>query len=116
MTNKLDKDLLWKQYNLYIDLYKHYLELVIKFNVFYYAVTGAIFSFYFSKEDVSIIRYSLLFPFIMSLGFGGFFIYGGRLLNVVREDVFAIRNCLGLYSAPEMKVALFISPRVDIDS
>ena len=38
------KDLLWKQYELHVGLYKHYLELALKFNVFYYAATGAILS------------------------------------------------------------------------
>jgi len=32
-----------------MDLYKHYLEMTLKFNVFYYAVTGAVLSFYFSN-------------------------------------------------------------------
>ena len=103
-----DKELLWKQYNLYVELYKHYLELIIKFSVFYYAVTGAILSFYFSKEDVSVIKYSLLFPFFMSLGFGVFFIYSARLVHVVRDDLFAIRDALELNSAPEMKVLIVL--------
>ena len=104
MRTTVDKDSLWKQNQLHIDLYKHYLELVVKFNVFYYAVTGAILSFYFSKTDVPLIKYSLLFPIILSLGFGGFFFYGASLMKPVRNDIFFIRDALGLYSAPEVKV------------
>jgi hypothetical protein len=78
--------------------------MVIKFNVFYYAVTGAILSFYFSKTEVSLIRYSLLFPILLSVSFGGFFLYGSTLLEVVRQEVFNIRDKLELDTAPEMKV------------
>jgi hypothetical protein len=39
-------ELLWRQYALSVDLYKFYMDLVVKFNVFYYAVTGAILSFF----------------------------------------------------------------------
>ena len=104
MTLPVDKESLWKQYQLHVDLYKHYLELTLKFNVFHYAVTGAILSFYFSKSDVSILRYSLLFPMVMSCGFGIFFLYASSLVESVRRDIFAIRDALGLYSAPEVKV------------
>jgi hypothetical protein len=104
MKTTLDKESLWKQYQLHIDLYKHYLELVVKFNVFYYAVTGAIVSFYFSKTDVPLIKYSLLFPIVLSLGFGGFFIYAASLMSPIRDEIFSIRDELGLYSAPEVRV------------
>lgn len=104
MEMHVDKDSLWKQYQLHVDLYKHYLELALKFNMFYYAVTGAILSFYFSKSDVSLIKYSLLFPIVMSVGFGLFFFYGASLVEVVRRDIFAIRDALGLYSAPEVRI------------
>jgi len=33
-----ERDLLWKQYALNVDLYKFYLELVVKVNAFYYAI------------------------------------------------------------------------------
>jgi|GEM_PF-4395242 len=36
------KEDLWKQYEISVDLYKHYLKLTIEINVFYYAITGAI--------------------------------------------------------------------------
>jgi hypothetical protein len=98
------KDLLWKQYELHVGLYKHYLELALKFNVFYYAATGAILSYYFSKTDVPMIKYSLLFPVIMSLGFAILFIYGAIALRITRQDVFDLRDKLGFETAPELSV------------
>ena len=106
--NNLSQDLLWKQYQMYIDLYKHYLELVIKFNIFYYVVTGGIISFYFSKLNIPLIKYSLLFPFLMSICFSIIFIYGAYINGVTREDVFNIRDQLNLETAPELNVLTFI--------
>ena len=99
-------DLLWKQYELHAELYKHYLELVLKFNVFFYAVTGGILSFYFSnKADVGVPRYlMLIFPIAMSLGSGGFFLYSATLVKVVRKDMSDIASALGLLVFPEVRV------------
>lgn len=98
------KELLWKQYALHVDLYKNYLDLVLKFNIFYYASTGAILSFYFSKTDVSLIKFSLLFPIMASVCFGVLFIYGASALRVTRQEMFDIRDKLDLDTAPEFNV------------
>jgi hypothetical protein len=108
MEKPIDIDSLWKQYQLHVDLYKHYLDLTLRFNVFYYAVTGAILSFYFSRADVSVIRYSLLFPVLMSIGFGLFAFYAASLIEVTRQEIFAIRDALGLHTAPEVKVLAWL--------
>lgn len=46
-----DRELLWKQYQLNIELYRTYLDLALKLNLFYYAITGAIVSFYFAHPE-----------------------------------------------------------------
>jgi hypothetical protein len=61
-----DRELLWRQYQLNIDLYKGYLELIVKINVFYYAITGAILSFFFSNQN-HLTKFSLLLPLFMSI-------------------------------------------------
>lgn len=55
-----DRDLLWRQYALHVDLYKFYIEATIKINAFHYAITGAIVSFSFTHSDVSLARWALL--------------------------------------------------------
>lgn len=87
-------------------LYKHYLELVLKFNVFYYAVTGAVLSFYFSNTaNLGVPRHLLLvFPIIISLGFGSFFIYAASLVRVSRADIIALGQALGFLTFPEIRV------------
>jgi hypothetical protein len=80
-----EPELLWKQYQQNVDLYKFYLDLLIKFNVFYYAVTGAIISFVLAHSTA-------------------FFIYGAVLMGIPRRETFAIRDALGLKAAPDLCV------------
>jgi hypothetical protein len=79
---------------------------VLKFNIFYYAVTGAVLSFYFSNTaDLGVPRHLLLvFPVLMSFGFGGFFIYAASLVKVTREDIMALGDALGFLTFPEIRV------------
>ena len=70
-----DRELLWRQYQLNVDLYKGYLDLIVKINVFYYAITGAILSFYFANQN-DLTKLSLLLPLLMSVTLGVFFIVG----------------------------------------
>ncbi len=99
-----DRELLWKQYSQNVDLYRFYMELVVKLNVFYYAVTGAILSYYFSHTTMESIHLSLVLPLVMSVAFAGFFIYGALLTSVLRADVFEIRDALQLRAAPDLGV------------
>jgi len=99
-----DRELLWRQYSQNVDLYRFYMELVIKLNVFYYAVTGAILSYYFSHTSMESVHLSLVLPLVMSVAFAGFFIYGALLTSVLRADVFAIRDALQLRAAPDLGV------------
>lgn len=99
-------ELLWRQYSLHFDLYKHYLKLTIEFNVFYYAITGAIVSYYLPRSSEPLMEYALLLPFAMSILFFVFFVYGAVLMRITRTEVFAIRDSLGLKSAPELAVLI----------
>jgi hypothetical protein len=97
-------EILWKQYELQVGLYKEYLNLLLKFNVFYYAATGALISYYFSKSGMPWMKYSLAFPILMSGGFAYLFFYSASQTHVVRHELFEIRDKLGLSTAPEYKV------------
>jgi hypothetical protein len=99
-----ERELLWRQYNLHVDLYKFYLDIALKLNVFFYLVTGGILTFYFANSNERLIRYSLLLPIILSVAFGGVFIYGSILLSVTRADIFQIRDKLNLDTAPDVRV------------
>ena len=99
-----ERELLWRQYNLNIDLYKFYLDIALKVNAFFYVITGGILTFYFANSNERLIQYSLLLPIILSIAFGGVFIYGSILLSITREDIFSIRDKLNLETAPDVHV------------
>jgi len=105
----MDKEeLLWRQYQLHIDLYRGYLDLVLKFNLFFYAVTGAILSFYFVHRMDPLIKYSLLLQLAMSIVFAFFFGYCALIMRHARDEIFSIRDSLGLSVAPETKVLIIV--------
>ena len=99
---------LWKQYEIQVDLYKHYLKLALEVNVFYYAITGAIVSYYFAHRAESSVQYALLLPIIMSAMFSFLFIWGGQLNRVSREEMFRVRDALSLQTAPEFEVLTWL--------
>lgn len=99
-----EKEILWRQLSQNIELYKFYMELVVKFNVLYYAVTGAIISFFLAHPEIDDLKFSLILPFIMSIAFGGFFIHGANLMDFLRQNVFDIRDALKLSVAPDVGV------------
>lgn len=101
-------ELIFEHYKIHIDLYKHYLELIIKFNLFYYAITGAILSFYFSNHNINFIQYILLFPVIMSLVFSIFFFYASAKAKNSRKEVVDIANLLELKTFPELNVLVIL--------
>jgi hypothetical protein len=56
-----------KHYEVLAETVRHSMELLLKANVFYYAVTGAILSFYFSRPEpvAPTLRFVLAFPMFM---------------------------------------------------
>ena len=49
-------------------------------------------------------RYALLLPVLLSFGFAGLFFYGAWAQAISREEIFHLRDALGLESAPETRV------------
>src|SRR5712692_6012226 len=66
-----EEDRQWRQYELLTGVTKHGLELLVKANIFYYAVTGAILSFFVSRSDPTklSLRLLLVLPLIMGICF-----------------------------------------------
>lgn len=104
----MDNQLLFEHYKIHIDLYKHYLELLIKFNLFYYAITGAILSFYFANKTIIYIQFTLSFPLIMSIIFSWFFIYASRKAKYSRQEIIDIARALELKVFPELNVLVVL--------
>lgn len=97
-------ELLWKQYELHVDLYKFYMETSIKLNLFFYLITGGILTFYFANQGEPLVRYSLILPIVLSVAFSGIALYGAHPMRYVRDDLFNIRDELALETAPDVHV------------
>jgi hypothetical protein len=89
-------ELLWREYQLSIDLYKFYFDIVIKSVIGYYAVTGGILSFYFTRSQPSVARWALLLPCLVSFALAWLFHWGAGLWEIVRNDAYRIADELGM--------------------
>jgi hypothetical protein len=97
-------EVIWRQYELHVGLYKSYLDLVVKMNAGYYAIAGAIVSYFLAHRVDGMSRVGLLFPLVLGLGLILFFVYGAVMLKYTRRELIAIRDELGLLTIPEIKV------------
>jgi hypothetical protein len=101
-------ELKWRQYALLVDLYKFYLDLFLKFNIFFYAVTGAIMSVYLTKLDQRALRFALVLPILMAVFFGLVMLFGACRIEVSRQEIIQIINELRLRTFPEFKVLTIV--------
>lgn len=63
-----ENEILWKQYDQHINTYKFYLDMLIKIMTMYFAVSGAMLSFYFTKTEIPDAKLALYLPWLMSIG------------------------------------------------
>jgi H+/Cl- antiporter ClcA len=91
----------WKDFEMSVNLHKNYLDLVIKLNLFYYAITGAILSFHFTNQIQSVSIISLILPILMSLLLGVFLIYASKLAWNLRGNIKIRAEKLNLHVYPE---------------
>jgi hypothetical protein len=90
------RETLWKQYEIQIDLYKHHTELLLKFTIYYYAITGALTSYYLSQPRHPFRAISLLFPLMVSFLYGLIFIYSARAVESDLDEIADLSRSLGL--------------------
>ena len=99
---------LWDQYSIFIELYKFYLTTIIKMNIFYYAITGAILSFYFIHSSVQYLIFSLFLPIIFSIGLIIVFLRSIPKIIKMDKTVSQIAGGLKLDTYPEMLTLKYI--------
>jgi hypothetical protein len=97
-------ELLWRQFELHVGLYKHYLDLTLKMNAAYYAITGAIVSYALAHRTDGSSRASLFIPVVLGFGLVLLFVYGAIILRYTRDEMISIRDELGLKTIPELRV------------
>ncbi|MBZ5588144.1 MAG: hypothetical protein LAO05_06235 [Acidobacteriia bacterium] len=105
MTEPLERsELLWRQYELEVDLYKHHFDQAVRINTLYSIITGAILSFYLSQRSVPTAKWALALPLLLSVGLAGASFYGACLLGNSRKDLIGITKALNLPYFPETRV------------
>lgn len=102
------QDLLWKQYELHVSLYKFYLELTLKVNAAFYAISGAVATYVLTHQAVSAAKAALLIPAVLGVGLTFVAAYGAVMQDQTRNELLAIRDTLQLQTIPEIKVLAFL--------
>lgn len=102
------QDLLWKQYELHVSLYKFYLDLTLKVNAAFYAISGAVASYVLTHQAVASAKTALVIPAVLGFGLAFVAIYGAVMQRYTRDELLAIRDTLKLETIPEIKVLAFL--------
>jgi len=98
----------WKDYEMSVELHKSYLDFAVKINFFYYAITGAILSFHFTKDSPEISIIGLFLPMTLSLALGGFFLYSSKLAMNLRRNIRERAEIVGLHVYPNGIVLVIV--------
>lgn len=101
------KEFLWKELQTDIDLYKFYFDLLIKSSTFFFAITGGI-SAYFLKNNGSTLRYSLLLPILMNLGFVIVSFWSSGKVKLMIRDFEATCDKIGFDEPYDMHPLLYL--------
>src|SRR5258707_11739929 len=101
-TPKHDEDISFKQYLILVDLYKHWLELILKYNGAYYLLTGAMVSYALGQRD-PFIRVSLVLPIIIGIGLIMYARGCMSIMSAVEKEMVRLKEKLGVGITPEVR-------------
>lgn len=100
-------ELLWKQYGVFVDLFKFYLDISFKCNIWFYTITGAILTYYFGHETSNVnSKYSLILPIVLGFGFGLIFLMGSTQARDLKHKLNYIKEELNLPGMPHTDVLI----------
>ena len=97
-------ELLWKQYELHVSLYQFYLELTLKINAAFYAISGAVATYTLTHQSAGATRIALLVPAVLGIGLAFVAAYGAVIQSHTRDELISIRDQLELETIPEVKI------------
>jgi hypothetical protein len=110
-----EREILWRDYALSADLYKFYIEIAVKINVFYYAITGGIASFCFAQQQVGYTKWALLLPALMSVCLAVVFGWSAPFAATLRDENYTLAAKLGI-EAPHQFGPLVLAERLQRSS
>jgi hypothetical protein len=82
-------------------MHKSYIDLAVKINLFYYAITGALLSFHFSRNQDGISKFGLILPIVLSISLGAFFLICTPRARDLRTNMRNTAQDLGLAAYPD---------------
>jgi phosphotransferase system glucose/maltose/N-acetylglucosamine-specific IIC component len=95
----------WEEYKIHVDLFKYYLDLILRTNIAVFAILGAILTYYFkNKGENKQLKKALLLPIILTLSLGGFYLYSACLWGNVSTTVNHLRESLGIFATPYVHI------------
>ena len=97
------EELDWKQYDMMALTIRWGIELLLKANVFYYAVTGAILSFYLSRPapQPSTLKFALVVPALLALVLAVIFLLSASTMWKAETQIQTIAGNLKLTAWPD---------------
>ena len=96
MDDPAEREILWRDYSQGVQLYQFYLEMTLKVNTAYYAITGAILSFCLSRPHGDFSRWALSLPLLLSVFFTVLFALSSLLVKNARAASISTSKKLGL--------------------
>lgn len=93
-----------KQYEMMVDVYKFHFEMVLKFIIFYCAITGAILSFYLSQPNTGFMRFALAFPIFLGFVFCVFALSGASHVDPMKNHIVQVTGDLHLEPFPSVEL------------
>jgi hypothetical protein len=106
MPLQTDTSEAWKQYEALNGLYVFYVDQVIKFHTFYFAITGALISFVLVAPDPRV-WLALLLPITISGGCVVTFAFGIRKAGELKDEARKIAIMLG-FMRTHMEILQFL--------
>lgn len=100
-------NLLWKQYGVFVNLFKFYVDATLKVNIGFYSRSGAILTYYFKNAGDPLLKYSLVLPMVLGLGFGIMSLLGSIEANDTQKNLSYIRDELKLPGMPHIQILIF---------
>lgn len=97
-----EKELIWRELDKDIDLYKFYLDVIIKSAIFVFGITGGIVSYYFANKSKPLIQYSLIFPMIINFGFFLICVFSIKFAETLKDEHYRVCEKAGVLIPYEM--------------
>lgn len=97
-----------QQYQILVDTYKTYLDLILKFVLFSYAVTGGIVSYCLAQRQNAVLKFGLLFPIVMNALFAGLCFLGASRVKPLTDEVERVTDELKLLATPDIQFLTWV--------